>query len=222
MASWPPSARTSSGPDCPPPARIRSSPHGEVPHLRSLGAPRGGPRRGPCGPGAPAVDGGARRRRVPLRGRVGLQDDRPGLHGRRHRGGRRRQVAADRPGARETRRDLDLMLDLTVLGTWRPEILETVASTGEGVEELWAAIGRHRRQLIEGGTLDEQRRRRLTREFHQILMARLEHDIDRLLAADRFAGITGAMAAGELDPYEAADRLLSGMVPDPDGPTPDS
>jgi len=53
-------------------------------------------------------------------------------------------------------------------------------------------------------------------------MARLEHDIDRLLAADRFAGITGAMAAGELDPYEAADRLLSGMVPDPDGPTPDS
>jgi LAO/AO transport system kinase len=129
---------------------------------------------------------------------------------------------ADRPGARETRRDLDLMLDLTDLGTWRPEILETVASTGEGVEELWAAIGRHRRQLIEGGTLDEQRRRRLTREFHQILMARLEHDIDRLLAADRFAGITGAMAAGELDPYEAADRLLSGMVPDPDGPTPDS
>src|SRR5664280_1961079 len=36
---------------------------------------------------------------------------------------------ADRPGARETRRDLDLMLDLTDLGTWRPEILETVAST---------------------------------------------------------------------------------------------
>jgi LAO/AO transport system kinase len=129
---------------------------------------------------------------------------------------------ADRPGARETRRDLELMLDLTELGTWRPEIVETVASTGEGVEELWAAIGRHRRQLIAEGTLDELRRRRLTREFHQILTARLEQDIDRLLAADRFAGIFGAMAAGELDPYEAADRLLSGMMPDPDGPASDA
>ncbi len=129
---------------------------------------------------------------------------------------------ADRPGARETRRDLELMLDLTELGTWRPEIVETVASTGEGVEELWAVIGRHRRQLIAEGTLDELRRRRLTREFHQILTARLEQDIDRLLAADRFAGIIGAMAAGELDPYEAADRLLSGMMPDPDGPAPDA
>jgi hypothetical protein len=30
------------------------------------------------------------------------------------------------------------------------------------------------------------------------------------------------MAAGELDPYEAADRLLSGMMPDPDGPASDA
>ena len=34
---------------------------------------------------------------------------------------------ADRPGARETRRDLELMLDLTQLGDWRPPIVETVA-----------------------------------------------------------------------------------------------
>ena len=44
---------------------------------------------------------------------------------------------ADRPGASETRRDLELMLDLTDLGDWRPPIVETVASTGEGVDELW-------------------------------------------------------------------------------------
>ena len=37
---------------------------------------------------------------------------------------------ADRPGARETRRDLDQMLDLTQLGGWRPPIVETVASAG--------------------------------------------------------------------------------------------
>ncbi len=39
---------------------------------------------------------------------------------------------ADRPGAKETRRDLEQMLDLTALGDWRPPVLETTASTGDG------------------------------------------------------------------------------------------
>ena len=82
---------------------------------------------------------------------------------------------ADRPGARETRRDLELMLDLTELGAWRPPIVETVATTGDGVDELWddhrPATGDH---LIDRGTLDElRRRRRLAGEFHQILVARV-------------------------------------------------
>ncbi len=124
---------------------------------------------------------------------------------------------ADRPGARETRRDLELMLDLTELGPWRPQIVETVASTGDGVEALWVAIGEHRRHLIGGGTLDDLRRRRLTREFHQILLARVEQQIDQLMASDRFAAITAAMEGGDLDPYEAADRLLSAWGRPPTG-----
>ncbi len=61
---------------------------------------------------------------------------------------------ADRPGARETQRDLELMLDLTDLGSWRPPIVETVASSGEGVEQLWDTIGRHRAYQIGTGHPD--------------------------------------------------------------------
>ena len=85
---------------------------------------------------------------------------------------------ADRPGARETRRDLDQMLDLTQLGEWRPPIVETVASSGEGVDELWTAIGDHRAHLTATGALESSRRERLAREFHQILVARVEERID--------------------------------------------
>ena len=67
---------------------------------------------------------------------------------------------ADRPGARETRRDLELMLDLTELGSWRPPIVETVASTGEGVEELWATVRQHRDHQIAHGSLAVHRRQR--------------------------------------------------------------
>jgi LAO/AO transport system kinase len=126
---------------------------------------------------------------------------------------------ADRPGASQTRRDLDQMLDLTELAEWRPPIVDTVASTGEGIDALWDTIGRHRDHQIERGALDEVRRRRLLREFHQILVARVEEQIAALVAADDLAGITEAMVAGDLDPYEAADRLLAGMIKDRPGPS---
>jgi len=121
---------------------------------------------------------------------------------------------SDRPGARETRRDLELMLDLTQLGDWRPPIVDTVASSGDGVDDLWTAICSHRDHLASTGDLERFRRDRLAREFHQILLARVEHQLDDLMAADRFAGVVADMSAGTLDPYEAADRLLTGLLPD--------
>ena len=121
---------------------------------------------------------------------------------------------ADRPGARETRRDLELMLDLTQLGDWRPPIIDTVASSGDGVDGLWTAIAGHRDHLVANGDLERLRRERLAREFHQILLARVEHLLDDLMADDRFAGVVTDMSDGTLDPYEAADRLLAGMFPE--------
>ena len=120
---------------------------------------------------------------------------------------------ADRPGARETRQDLDLMLDLTQLGDWRPPIIDTVAITGDGVDGLWTAVAEHRAHLMANGDLERLRRERLAREFHQILLARVEHHLDELMAADRFAGVVADMSDGTLDPYEAADRLLAGLFP---------
>jgi LAO/AO transport system kinase len=119
---------------------------------------------------------------------------------------------ADRPGARETRRDLELMLDLTELGPWRPPIVETVASSGDGVEELWATIVGHRAHQIEAGTLAVQRRRRLEREFRQILMARLGEQVDGVLAAGGVDDIVTTMLDGAADPYETADRVLDRVL----------
>jgi LAO/AO transport system kinase len=121
---------------------------------------------------------------------------------------------ADRPGARETRRDLEAMLDLTVLDQWRPPIVETVASDGTGVDELWSAINRHRAHLSQLGRLDASRRSRLEREFHRILVSRVEERIDALKGGSAFAEVTDALASGDLDPYEAADRVLGRIAPD--------
>ncbi len=123
---------------------------------------------------------------------------------------------ADRPGARETRRDLESMLELTPFddGGWRPPIVETVATSGVGVEDLWDAIGAHRQHQIDTGLLAAGRRRRLLGEFDQILVLRVRQQIEDGLAADRFADITEAMVAGDLDPYQAVDRVLAAITPD--------
>jgi LAO/AO transport system kinase len=118
---------------------------------------------------------------------------------------------ADRPGARETRRDLEQMLDLTALGDWRPPVLETSASTGEGVDTLWEELARHERHLEQHGALAARRAARLEREFRIVLAARIQSEVDRLSTDGEFAGLADAVAGHRLDPYDAADRLLEAV-----------
>src|SRR3954452_2306200 len=51
---------------------------------------------------------------------------------------------ADRPGADVTVSDLAGMLELGHGRAWRPPIVRTVATDGDGVDDLWTQIGAHR------------------------------------------------------------------------------
>jgi len=100
------------------------------------------------------------------------------------------------------------MLDLSPPGSWRPPIIDTVASRGEGVNELWGEISRHRSHLRESGALDRRRVDRMAHELRRVLMARSAARIEELAAGEEFASAVKALAAGEVDPYQAADRLI--------------
>src|SRR3954451_4830431 len=77
---------------------------------------------------------------------------------------------ADRPGAAETRRDLEFMLHLSSPDDgWTPPIVTTVASSGEGVDELWAAIKDHREFLTAHGLLEKRRAHRLAEELRHVV-----------------------------------------------------
>ncbi len=119
---------------------------------------------------------------------------------------------ADRPGARETRRDLALMLELSTFGDWRPPIVETVASTGQGVAELWEELGRHRTFQEERGALDRRRAQRLEDELRTIVTRRLEQRADSLSTSASYDSVRSAMIERRLDPYQAADEILDGLA----------
>jgi LAO/AO transport system kinase len=116
---------------------------------------------------------------------------------------------ADRPGARETRRDLEQMLDLSVSGPWRPPIVETVATTGEGVDDLWRAVGLHRHFLVDSGLLGERRGARLEATVRGVLAATLAERLDALFADPTSSDVRRDLLEGGLDPYDAADELLA-------------
>ena len=70
---------------------------------------------------------------------------------------------ADRPGASDARRDLELMIDLSQLTGQtirRPEIVMTTATEGEGLDEFKKAIFEHRQFLFEEEQISVRRAKR--------------------------------------------------------------
>jgi LAO/AO transport system kinase len=122
---------------------------------------------------------------------------------------------ADRPGVKELERDLHTMLDLDVgIHTgeaWRPPIVRTVAQTGEGVEELWAAVGKHRARLEETGELAERRRRRLAEELRRIVVGLLERRAERLAGGRDYDNALDDLQQRRVDPYTAGERIVQAM-----------
>jgi LAO/AO transport system kinase len=118
---------------------------------------------------------------------------------------------ADRPGAKEARRDLEQMLDLATRrgsGDWRPPVVETVATTGEGIDELWGTVAEHRAYLRSTGLLERRRAERIGQELRGVLRARVLDEVHRLAAGIEFEEAVAELVAGKTDPYTAADRLL--------------
>jgi LAO/AO transport system kinase len=65
---------------------------------------------------------------------------------------------ADRDGADQVVRDLRSVLNLGAGDDgWRPPIVKTVASTGDGLDDLLAAVVRHRASLVSTGELVRRR-----------------------------------------------------------------
>ena len=114
---------------------------------------------------------------------------------------------ADRPGVDEARRDLERMLDLVDRRGWRPPVVATIADSGDGVDGLWAAIGAHRAAQEADGGLARRRAGRVGEELTRILGVLL-HERALAAAADRLDALAAEVAAREVDPWTAAERLL--------------
>jgi LAO/AO transport system kinase len=115
---------------------------------------------------------------------------------------------ADREGFEQTRRHLELLLQLRGQrlppGAWQAPLLSAVAARGEGAAELAAALAAHRQQLQRDGGFERQHARRNEAQF--LLLAR-EAALAQVLRAAP-APLVAAVRERRLDPYTAAAQLL--------------
>ena len=114
---------------------------------------------------------------------------------------------ADKPGARETKRDIEQMLHLGVATAWSPPVMLTVAEDGTGVEDLWGAVERHRAWLDESGELGRRRVKRTAREIREIALASMRRTIGEPGESEQLDALAAQVLEGAIDPYAAADRL---------------
>lgn len=112
---------------------------------------------------------------------------------------------ADRPGAGATVAELVAMLEVAPPPLPVP-VLTTVASDGTGVAEVVAAIDEHRRRLGEGERFAQARRRQAASALRAAVAARLRVVTARRAGED---GLVARIAAREVDPWSAAEALLS-------------
>jgi LAO/AO transport system kinase len=142
---------------------------------------------------------------------------------------------ADRPGVDRTLRALEMMLEIegdgprvvrhhghllkvetpqTQIqpdGGWKVRVMKSVASEGQGVEELRTRIEQHRAWLQESGEMAVREQLRVAHTLENIIRSELNRRILASIPEDGLNDMVEAVRTRQLDPYSAAGQLLSRM-----------
>jgi LAO/AO transport system kinase len=91
-------------------------------------------------------------------------------------------------------------------------VTKTVASTGDGMDELMTALDKHHAWLQSTGTLRERRVRRAADEIEAIALARLRERMGDLRHGSAIDDLAAGVVDGATDPYSAADELVDAVT----------
>ncbi len=115
----------------------------------------------------------------------------------------------DREGADRLVTELNLMLDLNPnMGPWRPPVMKTMATSGEGIPDLIEKIIAHRQFLQEGEGLSKKRSERAREEILNLIEGEISNYIHRMLKYDlTFDETIEQVVARKKDPYSYVQKV---------------
>ena len=125
---------------------------------------------------------------------------------------------ADRPGANDTRRDLDLMLDLGHLSGleemtgYRPPIIMANSLEGTGAEEILEAIENHANHLEKSGSFLIRQKQRTLMEIQNRLELLIGSSAKDVLQSDTGKAILLDVLERSVSPAEAAKSIANFII----------
>ena len=94
--------------------------------------------------------------------------------------------------------------------SWTPTVVETIATTGEGVEEFADAVAAHTTHLNGSAGATSRRHQRAAATLQRLLRSDLSAISERLLEANGgLDAVAAAVAERDVDPYTLVDRLVA-------------
>jgi LAO/AO transport system kinase len=122
---------------------------------------------------------------------------------------------ADRDGADQVVRDLRYMQSLggrhSSAGAWRPPIVKTVAARAEGVDDVIAAVEKHRAWMAEHGEQERRRQARAAAEIEAIALGTVRRRFADVHGSADLDAAAARVVTGRTDPYTAADELVAAL-----------
>jgi LAO/AO transport system kinase len=114
---------------------------------------------------------------------------------------------ADREGVDRVVAEIQSMLSMA--HGRQPEIVQTVAASGQGIEEMLGAVDRYVAEARGSGEFDRRRRAQVQRLFEQTLQERLRSRVrERALPEPELSRLVERLHERTLDPLAAADEVL--------------
>jgi LAO/AO transport system kinase len=117
---------------------------------------------------------------------------------------------SDRPGAKQAVSAIKtiLMMRDHDASSWMPDIIQTIASENNGIEETAAEIERHHEYLTKMGNLKKRREQRTRLRIKDIVEEKLRTELWNDIREKSLSSSLEKVVLGNLSPYHIADEIL--------------
>lgn len=121
---------------------------------------------------------------------------------------------ADLPGANKTKAEITASLELaSKRDAWQVPVLLATAESGEGLEEVWRSVQKHKAHLSESKILDLRRKAKIKAELSEIVACevrdRFLHSMNR---SPEIQKLVNEVLELKMDTHSAAEKLLSVLL----------
>lgn len=120
---------------------------------------------------------------------------------------------ADRPGADQSVKDLNLMVRESCKIDWVPPILQTVATKEEGISELITQMLTHKTYLQTSGLWKEKRQLRNITRLHTMIQSLLSNEVEQQIKSDEsLQKKIQDVKNGTSDPFTISHEIVNSLI----------